>query len=143
MGCKAVRMRRSAIRRPSFDCPSKMIHVVNRPSPYLTLLKPRSFPPNPWATTEETTGIQETIGQQGDRAIKAIFVDDSGMNVNQVAAFAHTERKTYIHPFHKTWEPCPLHRREKLAIEMSCIIQSDSHQSDLTTSCDSCINSDD
>jgi len=33
----------------------------NQASPYLTLLKPRSLPPNPWAasTTEETIGMFE------------------------------------------------------------------------------------
>jgi hypothetical protein len=60
--------------------------------PDITLLKPRSLSPSPWVK-ENRTAEDIDIGEQGDRAV---CMDCLGMDVKQVAAFAHTERKTYV-----------------------------------------------
>lgn len=78
---------------------AKIAETYNQESPYVTLLKPASYPSNPWyeAGAGATELEQEDISV-ADSAIKAVFVDGLKMTVNQVAAHAHTKQKNSLQP---------------------------------------------
>ncbi|KAH8090869.1 hypothetical protein HD553DRAFT_347327 [Filobasidium floriforme] len=76
--------------------------AYNSESPYITLLKPASYPPNPWAIAidakQQSTHSLRSQVEAGDHAIKSLFVDDLKMDIKQVAAHAHTKKKNCLQP---------------------------------------------